>query len=211
MALADAAAHSYRGVTARNAVMFGSSGRLYTYLSHGIHVCANVVCGPTESRPPSAQGCSHRNRIRHRPVPARGGDPHWRAGAWARGISARRPESPWPTTESTCLISDSPIRLTLNDAPEATSGPSRRCQPSCRSAVAAVVARPGGGLRLPAQSTSARHRAPATDSNAPSGRPPRARHGRCERIFDVLSRLKAGDSNPVAPTLQENRVEVHGS
>lgn len=42
----DAAAHSYRGPTARNAVMFGPAGRLYTYRSHGIHVCANVSCGP---------------------------------------------------------------------------------------------------------------------------------------------------------------------
>lgn len=41
----DAAAHSYRGRTARNAVMFGPPGRLYTYRSHGIHVCANVSCG----------------------------------------------------------------------------------------------------------------------------------------------------------------------
>src|SRR6202012_4237173 len=42
----DAAAHSYRGLTPRNAVTFGPPGRLYTYLSHGIHVCANVSCGP---------------------------------------------------------------------------------------------------------------------------------------------------------------------
>ncbi|BBZ76298.1 putative 3-methyladenine DNA glycosylase [Mycolicibacterium anyangense] len=42
----DAAAHSYRGPTVRNTVMFGPPGRLYTYRSHGIHVCANVSCGP---------------------------------------------------------------------------------------------------------------------------------------------------------------------
>lgn len=42
----DAAAHSYRGPSLRNAVMFGPPGRLYTYRSHGIHVCANVSCGP---------------------------------------------------------------------------------------------------------------------------------------------------------------------
>src|SRR6201996_4917638 len=41
----DAAAHSYPGPTGRNVVMFGPPGRLYTYLSHGIHVCVNVACG----------------------------------------------------------------------------------------------------------------------------------------------------------------------
>ena len=44
----DAAAHSYRGVGGRNTVMFGPAGRLYTYRSHGIHVCANVVCATDE-------------------------------------------------------------------------------------------------------------------------------------------------------------------
>jgi len=42
----DPGSHARMGRTARNATMWGEPGHLYVYLSHGIHSCVNVVCGP---------------------------------------------------------------------------------------------------------------------------------------------------------------------
>jgi DNA-3-methyladenine glycosylase len=41
----DPAAHAWRGPRPHTMDLFGDPGTLYCYLSHGLHVCGNVVCG----------------------------------------------------------------------------------------------------------------------------------------------------------------------
>ncbi len=42
--LADAAAHSHRGITPRNAVLFGPAGHAYVYAIYGRYYCMNISC-----------------------------------------------------------------------------------------------------------------------------------------------------------------------
>lgn len=45
----DPAAHAYRGWRPHTRHLFEAPGTLYCYRSYGIHICANLVCGPAGS------------------------------------------------------------------------------------------------------------------------------------------------------------------
>ena len=119
----DASAHSFRGLNGRNAVMFGPPGHLYTYRSHGIHVCANVSCGP--------DGTAAAVLLRAAAVED-GLDlaQSWRGEAIRTVALARGPGnlcSAFGITMADNGIDlfdpQSPVRLTLNEAHGAVSGP----------------------------------------------------------------------------------------
>ena len=119
----DAASHSFRGQGARNAVMFGPAGRLYTYRSHGIHVCANVVCAD--------DGVAGAVLLRAAAVEAGIDIARLRRGDSARPVAlARGPGNLCSALGITMddngtdlFDPDGPVRLTLGDARGAADSP----------------------------------------------------------------------------------------
>ena len=124
----DAASHAFRGQTARNAVMFGPPGRLYTYRSHGIHVCANISCGPDGSAAAVLLRAAAIER-------GRGSARERRGPAVAPDALARGPGNMCSALEiamehngTDVFAADSPVRLQLDGhlegpAPDHVSGP----------------------------------------------------------------------------------------
>lgn len=119
----DAASHSFRGRGGRNVVMFGVPGRLYTYRSHGIHVCANVVCsydgvaGAVLLRAAAVTGGSAEARARR--------GPELRAEALARGPGNLCSALGITMDDNGTDLFDatSPVTLILGGALEAVAGP----------------------------------------------------------------------------------------
>jgi DNA-3-methyladenine glycosylase len=170
----DAAAHSFRGPTARNAVMFGPPGRLYTYRSHGIHVCANVVC--------ATDGVAAAVLLRAATIETGLEVAQTRRGPSIQTRSLGR--GPGNLCSATGIImadngidlfnADSPIRLTAKPLPGRAWVSAR--QPTGPGGCGC----PGGPRCRPTVAAPARRRpAPATDSDAPGADPAR----RCGKIY----------------------------
>ncbi|MFJ4209798.1 DNA-3-methyladenine glycosylase [Paenarthrobacter sp. NPDC089675] len=130
----DPGSHTYGGLTARNAPMFGPAGFLYVYFTYGMHYCANIVCGPAGSASALLL----------------------RAGEIVEGrelAAVRRPASKAPKD-----LASGPARLasalgltTADSGRDALAAPFSLCLPG--SPAAAVVSGPRVGVAGPGGST----------------------------------------------------------
>jgi DNA-3-methyladenine glycosylase len=132
----DPGSHSFRGRTARNSVMFGEPGHLYTYFTYGMHVCANVVCSPEGT----ASGVLLRagEIIEGRDIASGRRHTSKTPNDLARGPARLAVALGITLADGGTDLADGPLRLELQDAvPHHASGP--------RTGVSGA----GGGLEFP--------------------------------------------------------------
>ncbi len=161
---ADPASHAYRGMTGRNAVMFGPPGHAYVYFTYGMHFCVNVVCQPA--------GTASAVLLRAGRVVA--GEPLARRRRAARRGAAAAPDASGPAAQD----STGPAAPDVSGpaAPDGAArdlarGPARLCQ-----ALAITRAQNGADLCVPdsplrllpgAAAVSVNGGAPAVNTGAP--------------------------------------------
>ena len=112
----DPGSHARMGRTARNATMWGEPGHLYVYLSHGIHSCVNVVCGP--------EGVAGGILLRAGEV-----ESGVAVAAMRRSAGTQRRRNPDPDPGSDVLTADSPASWS-GSARDLARGPGRFGQAS---------------------------------------------------------------------------------
>ena len=110
----DPASHAYRGITGRNAVMFGPAGHAYVYFTYGMHFCVNVVCMP--------EGIARAVLLRAGRVTA--GEPLAR-----RRRAPRRAETDPPATVSPRDLARGPARLCQTLGIDRTQNGADLCSP----------------------------------------------------------------------------------
>jgi DNA-3-methyladenine glycosylase len=135
----DPASHAYRGMTGRNAVMFGPPGHAYVYFTYGMHFCVNVVCMP--------EGVARAVLLRAGRVVA--GEP----------LARRRRASRRAVTGQPSVISERDL----------ARGPARLCQALAidRAQNGADLCSPASGLRLRPAGTGLQAGAAHDASGAP--------------------------------------------
>lgn len=102
----DRASHARFGATSRAATMFGAPGHAYVYGVYGMHICLNVVVGP------SGQGAA----ILLRTVEPLEGIASMRAARLARALASRRAAAGDPTAEAARVARLSVDRLAAGPA-----------------------------------------------------------------------------------------------